>query len=274
MAWGGVTPTYALPFDSPAINAANNALCPELDQRGVLRARTTADPCDIGAYERIFSGPPSPPPPPNQDTGTAGASPGSGVRGGSVDASGGVSGKNPLPEPEQPMAGAGGQGGSGGINSIGGSGGNSGRARLRDGSSNDSAQQGGSGGLNKGNGGGGGKSQDEVPTNGGVSGASTATIPSKESPLPEPLPPIVSWTPPSQNPTNVALPTPTPPAPPTQTIDHSIQLTGDPAPTPPQAPTLPQDVGQSINPSPTDLPRVERQYAAGGGFGCALDREE
>ena len=35
---------------SPAINAADPAACPALDERGFLRLA----PCDIGAVERVF----------------------------------------------------------------------------------------------------------------------------------------------------------------------------------------------------------------------------
>lgn len=48
---GGPTQTHALLSGSPAINAGNNDDCPATDQRGLPRARTVADPCDIGAYE-------------------------------------------------------------------------------------------------------------------------------------------------------------------------------------------------------------------------------
>jgi len=46
---GGPTLTHALLVGSPAIDAANNTVCPATDQRGVLR--DTA--CDIGAYEYV-----------------------------------------------------------------------------------------------------------------------------------------------------------------------------------------------------------------------------
>jgi hypothetical protein len=46
---GGPTQTHALSSGSPAINAANDALCPATDQRGVARPQGAH--CDIGAYE-------------------------------------------------------------------------------------------------------------------------------------------------------------------------------------------------------------------------------
>ena len=46
---GGPTLTHALPASSPAIDAADNALCPATDQRGETRNLR----CDIGAYEFI-----------------------------------------------------------------------------------------------------------------------------------------------------------------------------------------------------------------------------
>ena len=45
---GGGTLTHALVEGSPAINAANNAACPNIDQRG--QSREDRD-CDIGAFE-------------------------------------------------------------------------------------------------------------------------------------------------------------------------------------------------------------------------------
>ncbi len=45
---GGGTYTHALLGDSLAIDAANPALCPQTDQRGLGRL----GPCDVGAYER------------------------------------------------------------------------------------------------------------------------------------------------------------------------------------------------------------------------------
>ncbi len=44
---GGPTQTHALLSGSPAIDAANDALCPATDQRGVARDAA----CDVGAYE-------------------------------------------------------------------------------------------------------------------------------------------------------------------------------------------------------------------------------
>jgi beta-glucanase (GH16 family) len=44
---GGPTPTHALLPGSPAIDAANTALCPATDQRGTTRDAA----CDVGAYE-------------------------------------------------------------------------------------------------------------------------------------------------------------------------------------------------------------------------------
>jgi beta-glucanase (GH16 family) len=46
---GGPTGTHALQAGSPAINAADDALCPATDQRGVTRPQGAH--CDIGAYE-------------------------------------------------------------------------------------------------------------------------------------------------------------------------------------------------------------------------------
>jgi beta-glucanase (GH16 family) len=46
---GGPTFTHALLSGSPAIDAANGALCPATDQRGVTRPQGAG--CDIGAYE-------------------------------------------------------------------------------------------------------------------------------------------------------------------------------------------------------------------------------
>jgi hypothetical protein len=46
---GGLTPTKALLFGSPAINAADTAVCPATDQRGV--GRPVGEGCDIGAFE-------------------------------------------------------------------------------------------------------------------------------------------------------------------------------------------------------------------------------
>jgi hypothetical protein len=49
---GGPTPTHALLFGSPAINAGTNINCPSVDQRGVPRPLVGT--CDIGAYEQGF----------------------------------------------------------------------------------------------------------------------------------------------------------------------------------------------------------------------------
>ncbi|MBI1297274.1 hypothetical protein GC175_20175 [bacterium] len=46
---GGPTPTHALQPASPAINTADDTLCPSTDQRGVARSQSLG--CDIGAYE-------------------------------------------------------------------------------------------------------------------------------------------------------------------------------------------------------------------------------
>jgi hypothetical protein len=46
---GGPTQTLALVENSPAIDVADNAICPPTDQRGVSRPQGTA--CDIGAFE-------------------------------------------------------------------------------------------------------------------------------------------------------------------------------------------------------------------------------
>jgi len=48
---GGPTDTMALLDGSPAINAADNALCPATDQRGIARPQPAGGVCDIGAYE-------------------------------------------------------------------------------------------------------------------------------------------------------------------------------------------------------------------------------
>ncbi len=65
---GGPTFTHALLSDSPAIDAGDNASCPETDQRDAARpVDGNGDglaACDIGAYEFGSSPPPPPPPPP------------------------------------------------------------------------------------------------------------------------------------------------------------------------------------------------------------------
>ncbi|WP_139559210.1 choice-of-anchor Q domain-containing protein [Methylotetracoccus oryzae] len=48
---GGPTLTHALRAGSPAIDAADAALCPKTDQRGITRPPGAA--CDIGAFERV-----------------------------------------------------------------------------------------------------------------------------------------------------------------------------------------------------------------------------
>jgi hypothetical protein len=47
---GGPTLTHALQPGSPALNAADAAQCPAVDQRSVVRPRGAG--CDVGAYER------------------------------------------------------------------------------------------------------------------------------------------------------------------------------------------------------------------------------
>lgn len=49
---GGPTDTRALQSGSPAIDSADNAACPEADQRGVARPQPAGGTCDRGAYER------------------------------------------------------------------------------------------------------------------------------------------------------------------------------------------------------------------------------
>ncbi len=49
---GGPTLTHALLPGSPAINAANPAFCPAVDQRGVVRPQGPG--CDIGAFEAVL----------------------------------------------------------------------------------------------------------------------------------------------------------------------------------------------------------------------------
>jgi hypothetical protein len=46
---GGPTLTYALLTGSPAIDAADDSICPAVDQRSVTRPQGAA--CDIGSYE-------------------------------------------------------------------------------------------------------------------------------------------------------------------------------------------------------------------------------
>ena len=48
---GGPTLTHALLASSPAIDAADGAVCPASDQRGVFRPQGAA--CDTGAYELV-----------------------------------------------------------------------------------------------------------------------------------------------------------------------------------------------------------------------------
>jgi hypothetical protein len=48
---GGPTPTHALQEGSPAIDAADPAMCPATDQRGVPRPDIPGTACDVGAYE-------------------------------------------------------------------------------------------------------------------------------------------------------------------------------------------------------------------------------
>src|SRR5262249_39910234 len=48
---GGPTPTHALQEGSPAIDAADTAMCPTTDQRGVPRPDILGTACDVGAYE-------------------------------------------------------------------------------------------------------------------------------------------------------------------------------------------------------------------------------
>lgn len=50
---GGDTQTHALPPDSPALDAGDNATCTTADQRGI--GRPQGDTCDIGAYESTYS---------------------------------------------------------------------------------------------------------------------------------------------------------------------------------------------------------------------------
>jgi hypothetical protein len=48
---GGPTLTHALLAGSPAIDAADDAICPATDQRGVVRPQGAG--CDVGAYEYV-----------------------------------------------------------------------------------------------------------------------------------------------------------------------------------------------------------------------------
>jgi beta-glucanase (GH16 family) len=48
---GGPTPTHALMAGSPAIDAADDTVCPAADQRGVTRPQGSG--CDVGAYEFV-----------------------------------------------------------------------------------------------------------------------------------------------------------------------------------------------------------------------------
>jgi hypothetical protein len=52
---GGATTTQALTETSPAIDGGDNALCPDIDQRGVTRPQGIA--CEIGSYEFAFTPP-------------------------------------------------------------------------------------------------------------------------------------------------------------------------------------------------------------------------
>jgi CSLREA domain-containing protein len=59
---GGSTDTFLPNASSPAVDAGNDAACPAIDQRGVIRPQGPH--CDIGAVELAASSPPPPPPPP------------------------------------------------------------------------------------------------------------------------------------------------------------------------------------------------------------------
>ena len=48
---GGITETHALLTGSPALDAGNDDVCPDIDQRGV--ARPQGNHCDIGAFELV-----------------------------------------------------------------------------------------------------------------------------------------------------------------------------------------------------------------------------
>lgn len=52
---GGPTKTHALALNSTAVNSGNNATCLANDQRGVVRAQTAQDSCDVGAFEQTAS---------------------------------------------------------------------------------------------------------------------------------------------------------------------------------------------------------------------------
>jgi CSLREA domain-containing protein/uncharacterized repeat protein (TIGR01451 family) len=52
---GGPTDTRALLSGSPAIDTADNSLCPSTDQRGVSRPQPAGGTCDIGAFELQFA---------------------------------------------------------------------------------------------------------------------------------------------------------------------------------------------------------------------------
>jgi hypothetical protein len=58
---GGLTPTFDLEATSPAIDAAQDATCPTIDQRGVARpvdypGLGATETCDIGAVELLPQG--------------------------------------------------------------------------------------------------------------------------------------------------------------------------------------------------------------------------
>ena len=64
---GGPTMTLALSDSSPAIDAADDSVCPPADQRGVTRP--VGPHCDIGAFEYVPPPPPGNPPPGNPPPG-------------------------------------------------------------------------------------------------------------------------------------------------------------------------------------------------------------